>query len=239
MNNIFEEDTSYYKKLLDVDSNSNNIYTESIEAEIVEDNYINDHTSNGFSKNLFNDDALNRYAKLKNESDAHKDEINKKANEVFVNLFNDLNAKYGLDIKFSIDSFKQSIEYIIEPSNQKAFDLYVSEAYSRVRSSSYMKMLQAVVILTDQLFDPKFLLSESMTYEAKFKVLNDLFDMMTKIEDIYETIKIKDADIKLKQISNNLANGPQQRSADSLESRTRLGQIFDILDKRALNKENN
>jgi hypothetical protein len=94
-----------------------------------------------------------------------------------------------------------------------------------------MKMLQAVVLLVDQLLDPKYLVSDSMTYEAKFKMLDDLFNMMTKIEVIYDTIKIKDADVKLRQISQGNI-GAIPRAANSLESKARLGLIFSELDKR-------
>jgi len=188
--NPFETDTSYYKQLIEEDKKP-------YESDPSVVDSLNAGTSSGFPASAF---AAIQKAKEKAHITKEKQE---EATQMFTSLFNDLNKKYGLNIQFSADSFGKSIEYIIEPTNKKALELYLSEAYSRFRVVLYQQYLQAIACLSAQILDPQFLLSDSMTYDAKLQTMRSLYEFMQMMNDIYEQVNIKDAELKLEKVSED------------------------------------
>jgi len=119
----------------------------------------------------------------------------------FQKLFTELNTTYGLDIQFSFDSFTKTLGYIINPKNQKAIELYLSESYSRVRATLYIMYLKAIATLSQQILDPKFIQSNSMSYADKLVLMRELFEYIKSLDAIYEKVKIDDSDIRLRELA--------------------------------------
>lgn len=120
----------------------------------------------------------------------------------FKQLFTDLNTTYGLDIKFDFNSFTKTLSYIISPTNMSAMEVYLSESYSRVRATLYMMYLNAIAQLSQQILDPRFLTSSSMSYQDKLILMRELFQYIDSLDNIYERIKVSDGDLKLKKLAS-------------------------------------
>lgn len=154
------------------------------------------------------------------------------SNEVaktFDQLFNDLNETYGLNVKFDLDSFTNTLKYIIEPRNMKAMEVYISEAYSRSRVILYLMYLKAIGTLSQQILDPGFITSNSMSYKDKLILMRELFSYIKSLDEIYEKVKIKDGDIRLKKLTeesnanNNLDDVNVQEFLNGLLSSVKEG----------------
>lgn len=211
--------TDYYRNLLNKESEKSHQVEEQVqdcEFEEIKDEdqsdpqeFISKHTTQGLPslpglKGLLQDE---QNLKVKNDKEA------KALAQTFSNLFKELNNKYGLDVQLDFDSFSNSLAYIINPTNQKAMELYLSESYSRFRVLLYSKYLMSVARLSAQLLDPSYIESNSLSFADKMIVVEKLFAFMTSIEDIYERIKVKDSDLKLEKLGQD-----QHNMVDDLDS---------------------
>lgn len=194
-------DVDYYRKLIDSDSKPPiNINIDPIEP--TDDNSVSEildnNTFQGFPSSM---DALVKKAELEKKKIAHDAS---QVSEMFQNLFNDLNEKYGLEVKIDSNSFSKSLEYIIQPKNKKALELYLSEAYGRVRVVLYTRYLNAITLLSEQILNPQYLLSESMSYESKLIIVKQLYEFMNSLNEIYEKVNVSDVDLKLGKLSEEV-----------------------------------
>lgn len=201
MSNPFD-DSSYYKSLIDADESPNIIDVDSDaitpdEVKEVTNEFLDSNTSLGFPSSAF--EAI--------KAAREKSELNKATQrqmvDMFEQLFGDLNKKFGLDIKIDFNSWSKSLSYIIEPKNKKALELYLSEAYGRFRVVLYGQYLQAIALLSSQVLNPDYILSDSMTYDDKLKVMEQLYGFMQKMNEIYEQVNIPDTELKLEKISED------------------------------------
>lgn len=199
--NPFESDTQRYRDLIREDSK---LPDEVDYEEITDDdcnqavnNFMNQHSQSGFS-----DEAFRQIQKARDKIAVTK-ENQKKVSDMFGKLFNDLNQKYGLEIRFDFNSLSNSLEYIISPTNKRALELYLSEAYGRFRVVLYNQYLQAIAALSAQILDPDYLLSESMSYDAKLATMEKLFNFIQSMNQIYEQVNVSDTDMKLEKLSED------------------------------------
>jgi small-conductance mechanosensitive channel len=136
---VFDDDgvdTDYYAKLLKEDSKPKTTKTEDAEFEEIPsstesnskniEDYLDENTSSGMS-------IMELAGKKQQAERALKRKQSDQVSEMFSKLFNDLNQKYGLDVQLDFNSFSKSLNYIIQPKNKKALELYLSEAYGRFR----------------------------------------------------------------------------------------------------------
>jgi hypothetical protein len=128
----------------------------------------------------------------------------------FEQLFRDLNDKYGLQVKFDFNSFSNTLGYIIEPTNQKAVEVYLSEAYGRVRMVLYGMYLNAIGLLSSQILDPRFIQSNSMSYQDKLVLMRELFDYIKSLNEIYEQVKVDNGEVKLRKLGDDSGKGNSQ-----------------------------
>lgn len=125
-----------------------------------------------------------------------------KTNESFREIISGFNTKYQLDVQINFDSFADSLKYIVDPKNKKVVELYLSETFTRFRTIIYMKMMQSIAILSEQILDPEFLMSNTVTMGDKFTIVEKLFQFMKTIEEIYANIKIASSDLELSRIND-------------------------------------
>jgi len=219
----FKVDSSRYKDLLDSDSPPK--YDKFV--EVTESGDI-------FDKNTINGLPDPRaFAALKAANDRLKqnDEEREKVANMFNNLFSELNNKYGLGIKFDFNSFSNSIQYIIEPVKKRAMEYYLSEAYGRFRVILYQQYLQAIALLSSQILNPQYILSDSMTYADKLDIMKQLYEFMRTMNDIYKEVNVPDTDLKLEKLSED--SNSVQTDIDDPKVRDFMTQLFgNIKDKK-------
>lgn len=121
----------------------------------------------------------------------------------FNQLFDDMNKKYGLNIKFDAGSFNQSLLNIIDPKAKAAMELYLSESYGRFRVILYSQFLNAIAQLSSQVLDPAYLLSDSISYPDKLEIMERLFNFVNQLNEIYDQVNIDNADLKLGTMSED------------------------------------
>lgn len=191
----FKVDSKRYKDLLNQDSSPKYTPYEDITDE---ERILETSTFTGLPPSAFQ--------AVKDAQDHLKanEEDKRKVSEMFGNLFTDLNQKYGLNVRFDLDSFSNSLTYIIEPRNKRAMELYLSEAYGRFRVILYQQYLQAIALLSSQILNPSYILSDSMTYADKLEIMKQLYEFMNTMNDIYEKVNIPDTELKLEKLSDDI-----------------------------------
>jgi hypothetical protein len=202
----FKHDTSKFRQLLDKDSPSN-----IQDAEIISEDVLSGNTIDGLPPSVFQN--------LKSQADKLQMDPEKKGQvaKVFNQLFSDLNQKYGLNVSMDFDSFTNNLNYMIEPNNKRAAEYYLSYAYGSFRVALYGQFLNAIALLSAQILDPSYILSDSMTYEDKMNMVERLFQFMEIMNTIYEKVNIKDTNVKLEKMSSDKKtkydlNDPEVRS---------------------------
>lgn len=198
--NPFDKKTEFYKELINQDSKSQEVEYEEITETDTNDavnDFMSKHTTKGFAN-----DAFKAIEEAKKNALIRK-ENQQQVNKMFGKLFDDLNKKYGLDVRFDYDSLSNSLEYIINPTNKRALELYLSEAYGRFRVVLYNQYLQAIAALSAQILDPNYILSDSMSYDAKLATLEKLFNFMQTMNEIYQQVSVPDTDMKLEKLSED------------------------------------
>lgn len=214
----FKTDTNKYKEMLNQDSQPKNQpqYAEYEDVTNAED-LLNKNTFT-LPPNTFRavQDAQNRLAQDKEKRD--------QVANMFNNLFSELNQKYGLNVQFDFDSFSNSIQYIIQPQNKRAMEMYLSEAYGRFRVVLYQRYLQAIALLSSQILDPAYILSDSMTYADKLEIMKQLYEFMKTMNEIYEQVNIPDTELKLEKISED--NHSQSYDINDPRASEFLGNLF-------------
>jgi hypothetical protein len=206
---VFDDDgvdTDYYAKLLKEDSKPKTTKTEDAEFEEIPsstesnskniEDYLDENTSSGMS--------IMELAGRKQQAErALKRKQSDQVSEMFSKLFNDLNQKYGLDVQLDFNSFSKSLNYIIQPKNKKALELYLSEAYGRFRVVLYSQYLNAISLLSAQILNPDYILSDSLSYGDKLLIMKQLYEFMQSLNDIYKEVNINDTDQKLTQLADD------------------------------------
>lgn len=216
-NDPFKADTSRYRDLINRDSGYVDYEDVTEDSKLDSSELLDKSTIKGLPPSIFQD-VTAKAKKL--EADKEK---KSQMMTAFNNLFNDLNQKYGLNVKFDFDSFTSSLNFIIEPTNKRALELYISEAFSRYRVVLYSQYLQAIALLSSQILDPAYLLSESMTYADKLETLRSLYEFMQSIEEIYKEINVPDSGIKLEKIAESKQ---EHYSLNDPEVRKYMEQLF-------------
>jgi len=193
----FNNDTDKFRQLLDQDSNQ----IADCEAEEVEvvaaKNFLSSHTVKGLPPDVF------KLAKQAQENLNLDNQKKQQVAEAFNNLFKDLNEKYGLQVKLDFDSFENTLDYMIKPVNKKAAEYYLSTAYGAFRVTLYTQYLQAIALLSAQVLDPAYILSESMTYDQKLDTLEKLYNFMLTMNEIYKEVNVPDTEVKLEKLSSD------------------------------------
>lgn len=133
------------------------------------------------------------HEKIKNQIDAINN--SSELSDTFNQLFDDMNKKYGLNIKFG--TLNQSLLNVIDPRAKKAMELYLSETYGRFRVAFYTQVLTAIAQLSAQVFDPEYLTSSSISYPDKLETMERLFGFVNQVNEIYDQVNIDNADMKL------------------------------------------
>lgn len=189
----FKQDTGKFKQLLDEDSAPVCEEAEIIEAESV----LSNGTVKGLPPSIFKA-VKDQQAKLDVDK-VKKGQVAKAFNQ----LFSDLNNKYGLNVSLDFDSFTNNLNFMIEPKNKRAAEYYLSEAYGSFRVALYGQFLNAIALLSAQILDPQYLLSESMTYDQKMDTVERLFNFMNTMNEIYKEVNIPDTQMKLEKLSSS------------------------------------
>jgi len=218
--------SSYYKQLLDNSEKRDEAYIDAVTAPKAEDaefEEIKDDTptptiepipskeddpfreEESDARKILNAGSSKGLGKVSQLLDPHNIQGDTKADVVatFKDLFHELNTTYGLDIRFDMDSFTNTLSYIIKPKNKAAIELYLSEAYSRVRATLYMLYLNAIAQLSTQILDPRFISSNSMSYTDKLLLMRELFQYIQSLDQIYENVNVKDSDIQLRKLAED------------------------------------
>lgn len=190
----FKDDTSKYKDLLDRDTPRGLVE----DVQVIEPETILDEgTVKGLPPSIFK--AAQEQAERMNISKEKRDQVAK----VISQLFSDLDQKYGLNVILDFDQKTEKVSYLIDPVNKKAAEYYLSIAYGAYRIALYKKYLQAIALLSEQVLDPNYILSESMTYDQKLDTLERLYGFMNTMNEIYEKVNIPDTSMKLEKIKED------------------------------------
>lgn len=172
-------DSEYYKDLIKKDEHKDEV----IEPEVLP----------GLGPIMNGLDVLKSMKELSKEKDESAQAELRQMSEVFTKLFDGLNEKYGLSVHYDCESFADSLKSIVDPINMKAMSLYLSEGYQRFRLILYQQFMTTIAMISKQIFDPSYILSESLTFADKMIVIEKLMMFMQQMNEIYKEVKVDQA----------------------------------------------
>lgn len=129
-------------------------------------------------------------------------EIEKLTDSSFKDMIDSFNQKYNLNVKINWASLTETLSFIADAGNKRQVELYLSELFGRFRLVMYLKLIKAVTILGEQIFDTKALLNTSYSMEDKYLMMEKMFLYMKNMEEINATININASDIQLQRIKD-------------------------------------
>nr|DAM52965.1 MAG TPA: hypothetical protein [Caudoviricetes sp.] len=119
-------------------------------------------------------------------------------------LYVSYNQKYGLNINLEVETIMSNFKSIIDPKELQVFEVYLSEAYSRFRLVIYQRLMITIAGLVDEISKP---LGNDVPIQDRYVMIDKLLDYMTKINQVYEEIKIEHSDVELQRLSGEISRG--------------------------------
>lgn len=117
-------------------------------------------------------------------------------------IFTDFNEKYGLDLKVDFNSAARTIVNLRDEKSLRTLELYISRTFRGVKSYIYLRMLQSLCVLADDIMDTKKLISDdSATFSEKYLIFEKIVQIMTQVEAMKDSININGDETELKRIS--------------------------------------
>lgn len=150
-------------------------------------------------KNIMHDVSTSRGAGAIDKVQKSKD-IKNALNKVFT----DYNEAYGLELHVDLDSTANMLAELADPGKFRIFELYVNNAYSRLRSMVYLKMMQSIMLLVDDITNPKNLLGTELNLADKWNVLDRMLNLFNQMELVKDSIKIEGAEEELTRIGQDI-----------------------------------
>jgi hypothetical protein len=130
-------------------------------------------------------------------------------------LYESIGEKYGVDIKFDISSVSENFRSILAPQNRKLFSLYISEGYEAFRLTILQRIMVAISTLVDKITEDQFINSDNI--ELSIGMLDKLFDYMERVNVIWDTVKIENSDLMLKQVAKDMNAGEGDKANKALD----------------------
>lgn len=204
MNNDGTFNNEKYKRLIDNDEDPLKDYPE--ENEIIEDAEVipADHLE-VLKNNTFKGLPIGAEETIRSGRDLLKKrtEEAQKISASINELFNNLNTRFGFDLKWNPNSFSENLAYIMSLADSRAIEMYISEGYSKVRVVLYQQFLSAITALAAEVLDPSYLMSSSLSFDDKMTSIEKLFGFIEQMNQIYDQVKIDNVDEKLKHIKQD------------------------------------
>jgi hypothetical protein len=116
-----------------------------------------------------------------------QDDIVQKFNE----LFDNLNTKFGLDIK--LDTNFSEANTLFE--NKKDLEKGINESFDKLRVSLRESYLKCIIVLTEKILDPKYILSDDLSYSEKFEIISKLYESIGSF-GILSELNTKDSNVE-------------------------------------------
>lgn len=111
--------------------------------------------------------------------------------------------EYGIDLKFDIDSVSETFKSIITADQEKVFTIYLNKSFSKVKLAVFNRILISVPTLVDRITQKDIIESDNL--EMSVSLLEKLFDIMKKLNDLHGEIHIESADLVLSNISKDMS----------------------------------
>lgn len=122
-------------------------------------------------------------------------------------IFTSYNEKYGTDLHVDLDSTSKMLANISDPEKFRIFELYNSELFGRFRAIFLTRMIQGLMLLVDDILDPRKLLSSETEYADKWIIIEKAFNYFMMLEQVKESISIPGAETELKKLGDEMSNG--------------------------------
>lgn len=126
--------------------------------------------------------------------------ITKESTDSIKSVYDEFNRIYGLDLQIDFTSVHSIFQSIVSPDNKRIFEIYLSEVYSRFKLTNYQNIMIIITNLINQVSDPTVLLSDDVSIQDKFVMLEKLFDYLERINRIDADLEVPKTDVELKRI---------------------------------------
>lgn len=150
-------------------------------------------------KNIMHDVSTNRGAGAIDKVQKSKD-IKNALNKVFT----DYNEAYGLELHVDLDSTADMLASLSDPTTFRVYSLYLSRFFERTKALVYTKMLQAVLLLVDDLTSPRNLLNQDLQIADKYLMLEKCLNLFAQLEMVKDSIKIEGTEEELTRIGQDI-----------------------------------
>lgn len=128
-------------------------------------------------------------------------------------VFTDYNEAYGLNFHIDLDSASNMLASLSDPTTFRTWELLISQTFSRVKSIVYMKMMQSLLLLVDELTNPKNLFSSDITIADRWLLIEKAMNLFSQMEMIKDSVNIEGATEELARIGNDVSNSSNESDA--------------------------
>lgn len=149
-----------------------------------------------------------------------------------VDLYNDLNSKYGFKLEFDITTLANNFKDIINPKRRKLFELYLSEAFGRSRLIFFQRGLVTIMDLMEQVSKPSVLRDPSMDLDYKLNMMQRLLSLMEQFEQMYANVKIDDTEVQLRRTTMDEEENTGSKISSSKEVLEVMEQLNNMILKQ-------
>lgn len=129
-------------------------------------------------------------------------------------IFTEYNEKYGTDLHLNLDSTSEMLANLADPVTFRTFELYNSELFGRFRAIFLTKMMQGLMLLVDDVLDPRKLLSSDTEYADKWIIIEKSFNYFMMLEQMKDSITIQGSNTELQKIGDDLKSADSEDSTD-------------------------
>lgn len=143
-------------------------------------------------------------------------------------VFTDYNEKYGLDFHIDLDNTANMLASLSDPTDFRIFELYVSEYFGRFKAILYMKVMSAMLVLIDDILDPKKMLSSDVDYADKWIILEKVSQLFLTFEQFKDQVSISGAGTELNKIGSDLKSESGDDSGD-LRSKEQVKEFMNAM----------
>lgn len=124
--------------------------------------------------------------------------------------------KYGIDIKYNVDSVSSTFKSILTDDAEAVFKVYIAKSFSKTRLAVFQKVLVSITTLVDRVTQKEILESENI--ELSVGLIEKLLFLMEKVNSIYKEVEIESSDLVLSNLSKEIKQKESKESGSEMDS---------------------
>jgi len=139
--------------------------------------------------------------------ESKRKKLTKETISTVLNLYNQVCEENGFKVQWNIESIQKNFENIIKDDDEQIFRILVSKAFSKFQLVFYQQAMINIMTLMNQVSSPEVINDASVSIDYKYGMMNSLLSLMDQVSNMYEKVKVDNADLILKNLAEKSTGG--------------------------------